>query len=80
MAFENVSKNKLIEYQEKKKAEKQYADEIRKAKELADRREALERMAVINKDMIDFAHPDITQYGTDEQPVSQKQNQPDEEA
>ena len=60
MAFDNVSKNKLIEHQEKKKADKIYADEIRRAKELADRKEAIERIAVFNKDMIDFAHPDIT--------------------
>jgi F0F1-type ATP synthase gamma subunit len=62
MALENVSKAKLAEHKEQKQAERVYAEQIRKAKELADKREALERMAVINKDLIDFTHPDMTKF------------------
>lgn len=62
MALNNISKAKLAQLREQKEAEKLYAEQIRKAKELADKREALERMAVINKDLLDFAHPDMTKF------------------
>ena len=81
MALDNVSKAKLAQHREQKEAERLYAEQIRRAKELADKREALERMAVINKDLIDFTHPDMGRLeNVDEQQSQETKEEADEQA
>lgn len=77
MALDNVSKAKLAHFREQKEAEQLYEEQIRKAKELADKREALERMAVINKDLIDF-HPDLGKLAFDEQQSQDTKDETDQ--